>query len=1570
MEWPEGETALAEYVKQRQLTALRTYEINPDLLEEHVGQEDSFRSGGYGLRQVSELLQNAVDALTTSKRSGVVEFRIADGALYCANEGAPFTEKGVRSVCAAFLSSKRDEDLIGRFGLGFKSVLGITDRPQIYSRSISIEFNAPGTDELFAGISVPNGRLPLMRVPSLADAKAAAAADPHLAELMTWATTVVKLPLLRDGARLRSELQAFTTQSLLFMKWVSALNVTLQGADRALTVASHRREGDLASGEVILHSPDAAPATWLYAERVHEPSDEVLATLPETIARRKMTVSYAVPKAGQAALGEVWAWFPLQDRTTARGIFNAPWQVNDDRTTLIRSPQDGRTTPLNESMLEIGAELFLDVVARASTKADPSAHLELFPARGRESRGIADAFLTSAIQRGARERKLIPDAEGTLRDRTEFVGVPRLDVPVIPVETMLKWQSVVTRTSMPHATAFTTGRERFARLRSMFRNDEKVPSRWEQAVADWLGEAAAVRTTAAITAACEIYFELQAVGFPPHDINHAHLIPTADGGFATPSHARSVLIPRPGQPVPEGITLVDMAVADARVLSLLQRMGVGEVSADQVARAIGSGVSRSWTDADWDRLWDALISASPTTAQEIIDEIRARGLEVLILDATQKWRPATEIVIDPRIAGDLPSHSAAPELSRRSDLLRAAGAVEAPQSGFPIWGEPVFEEYRQYVVKTVAEAVREAGHAARSIVVPEEPGVGPLQLLLELDDTNGARTRWTDLVLRILPSKTQNIAVPLNGESRLGDVRVASPEWWAVTKYGRVATTRGIVRVTTAVGHALASYGSFLPVLGTELDYIVEAPKHLRGVSDAAMKIFLGRQGGDQISDDEAPRITELLAETARRRLVGNDTEVPAVLSGRLTRARAIDVVLTSSRDDADLLDEHGIAHIPAVAEVSDILVETWGLRSSSEALAKSLEIRENGVDVLVTDRYPTLASRSSMPIAKITLRTCAAIIRRSESASGVIERREMSARLDDVVAVDDSLDDIGVLQHLSSRLGLGLTRGDIDGVLAADEALRQNELVQRCRAAANDRDRLLLLFGANTLTAALPQGLLDAVEEKTGRQTPEQIAELYRRVRGFDSLWHLREELHERGLAVPTSWAGSSQAQSFVARLGFPTGYAGTKETKPPALHQVLGRVDLKPLHDFQETLARDIRSHVLDQGPDGQSQRGLLYLPTGAGKTRVTVEAIVRMFTADELNGPILWIAQSQELCEQAVQTWTEVWRAIGDERVLDISRFWGDYEVDESREELQVVVATDDKIYSRVAKDPRALPWLADSTLAVIDEAHRAGTQTYTTILRWLGIVAGRGQATARTARPLLGLTATPYRGRNPELNRLFVERFGSKKLESLDPDDPIGQLRRAQVLAEVDHEILDGTIVRATEADLLGFRQMKDVTKTMLDRIGQDMERTNTLVNHIRSLDPNWPVLAFSASVSSAHTIAALLTLQGTRAAAVDGSMRPQERRRIIEDFRAGRIQVLVNCDLLTQGFDAPEVRALYIARPTFSPNRYHQMIGRGLRGPRNGGTERCLIVNVADTFEEFGEQLAFTEFNYLWERQAA
>ena len=148
------------------------------------------------------------------------------------------------------------------------------------------------------------------------------------------------------------------------------------------------------------------------------------------------------------------------------------------------------------------------------------------------------------------------------------------------------------------------------------------------------------------------------------------------------------------------------------------------------------------------------------------------------------------------------------------------------------------------------------------------------------------------------------------------------------------------------------------------------------------------------------------------------------------------------------------------------------------------------------------------------------------------------------------------------------------------------------------------------------------------------------------------------------------------------------------------------------------------------------------------------------------------------------------------------------------------------------------------------------------------------------------------------------------------------------------------------------------RRVLDRIGQDHARMSILVEDIMSRDPDWPVLVFTPSVLSAQVLAATLRYREVEAESVSGQTGRQRRRDVIEDFKKGKIRVLANCDLLVQGFDAPAVRALYIARPTFSPNAYIQMAGRGLRGPRNGGKEECLIVDMADNFGDINELPGF------------
>ena len=136
-------------------------------------------------------------------------------------------------------------------------------------------------------------------------------------------------------------------------------------------------------------------------------------------------------------------------------------------------------------------------------------------------------------------------------------------------------------------------------------------------------------------------------------------------------------------------------------------------------------------------------------------------------------------------------------------------------------------------------------------------------------------------------------------------------------------------------------------------------------------------------------------------------------------------------------------------------------------------------------------------------------------------------------------------------------------------------------------------------------------------------------------------------------------------------------------------------------------------------------------------------------------------------------------------------------------------------------------------------------------------------------------------------------------------------------------------------------------------------------HRRYIDPDWSTLIFATSVEHSRIVAALLTLKGVSARAVSGETDRSSRRRIVEEFRDGKIKVLVNYNIFREGFDAPKTQAIIVARPVYSPNLYFQMIGRGLRGTKNGGNDRCLILNVKDNIENFEGKLAFSDLEWLW-----
>jgi len=270
-----------------------------------------------------------------------------------------------------------------------------------------------------------------------------------------------------------------------------------------------------------------------------------------------------------------------------------------------------------------------------------------------------------------------------------------------------------------------------------------------------------------------------------------------------------------------------------------------------------------------------------------------------------------------------------------------------------------------------------------------------------------------------------------------------------------------------------------------------------------------------------------------------------------------------------------------------------------------------------------------------------------------------------------------------------------------------------------------------------------------------------------------------------------------------------------------------------------------------------------------------------------------------------------------------------------------------------------WLQQTSLVIIDEAHVSMSKGYSELLRWQGL----GRQKRRV--PLVGLTATPFKS-SEEATRPLVARYGKARLDmGVLGDQPYAELQRRAILAQVKHQVLKGATIELTEAERAQFDQMHRLPGTAEDRLGKVVERNRALLDSIVALPSDWPVLLFATSVEHAETMAALLTHAGVVSRSISGRTETGARQHYIEAFRDGDLRVLTNYGVLTQGFDAPKTRAVYVARPTYSPNLYQQMIGRGLRGPKNGGSEECLIVNVADNVAQYGEKLAFTEFEHLW-----
>jgi superfamily II DNA or RNA helicase len=785
--------------------------------------------------------------------------------------------------------------------------------------------------------------------------------------------------------------------------------------------------------------------------------------------------------------------------------------------------------------------------------------------------------------------------------------------------------------------------------------------------------------------------------------------------------------------------------------------------------------------------------------------------------------------------------------------------------------------------------------------------------------------------------------------------QVGDPVTWFVRNYGLIPTSIGPRAASVAVGPGLSSLSALLPVASCSADWSnrLGLPSSGDGLSEAHWAEAIAAAETSTVLG--AAKVYALAC-----RFIPAPAQIRCLVRGG-EEVRPPDSVFVTTR-----LSELGVASdtdSPILCVASDAearaLIDAWGLRTYEGLVETVVDAVPKGDPILVVEAFPDLRPYLHRRDAQTELVRCAELRLASVGPGG---RRTVDVELvrEDgrFYWLDAAGDDRSLIGRLSDELGLGLKAADVDEILDGRDRVDARTLLAALRAESEPASKLVLAIGRGAIERHLSSQLIEAVEEIQGPLDDLGVAKLAASQFGIDLFREFKLELLQKGLNPPERWSGSPNARRFVQSLGLPRPFAGYEEARLDPLYEVEGPANLGPLHDFQQVLTKRIRA--LLTAPEGR--RALLWLPTGAGKTRVTVQALIRAVKKDGLVGPILWIAPTQELCEQAVQTWAYVWRSVGPRSKLTISRLWDDKEAEEGPDDgLQVVVATDAKLGIVVGKAD--YQWLSLASVVIVDEAHGSTETGYTKILHWLGL----GREQTRDRCPLIGLTATPFKGTSVEATERLARRYGSRLLsEGVLGDDPYTTLQEMQVLARAKQRVLSGSTIELTERQAATAHEQNRLPPEVEERLGQDKSRNESILKTILELDPTWKILVFAASVAHAHQLAAILSLRGVRAAAISSKTNPAARRHYIRDFNAGDLRVLTNYGVLAEGFDAPSVRAVIVARPTLSPGVYQQMIGRGLRGPLNGGKDECLIVNVQDNILRFGGELAFHHFNYLFD----
>jgi len=355
---------------------------------------------------------------------------------------------------------------------------------------------------------------------------------------------------------------------------------------------------------------------------------------------------------------------------------------------------------------------------------------------------------------------------------------------------------------------------------------------------------------------------------------------------------------------------------------------------------------------------------------------------------------------------------------------------------------------------------------------------------------------------------------------------------------------------------------------------------------------------------------------------------------------------------------------------------------------------------------------------------------------------------------------------------------------------------------------------------------------------------------------------------------------------------------------------------HDYQKRLKKQITLKLFN----GFRPAILATMPTGGGKTVLALETVVDIFRVEEelknKTMHLLWIVDSKELCEQSLQSFKKIWLQRGDHPLL-IQRYFDKFNKIEINENISTITfATFDLITSRITNTDIA-DFISKISLMIIDEAHSSNASTYREVFEKY-----------KDFNPdyrILGLTATPYRNDdniNDSLRNMFNEVISITNDNNESEISPIDFLTNKGYLAKINFQLL-----KNEESNIKTMNYYKTLHLSVIENCKRLIEnKHNTII--------------FAESKSHAIALSILLTKNDIKNGLIVGETPNIIRKDLIQKFgdKENELQVLINHQILSTGIDVPGMNSIMILGEINSPTLALQIIGRAMRGHKNGGNE--------------------------------